>query len=97
MKKFTLLVIDVQKGITDERLYNFSTFVSNVKKVIDASIKSAFERGYKVIVPLGANSTFDNEYMNGETTYKYYNEMMWPDRFAQCISVDETIKLMHTN
>lgn len=62
---------------------------------IDATIKSAFEREYKVIVPSYCNSTFDNDYMNAETTYKYYNEMMWPDRFATCISVDETIALMN--
>ena len=171
----TLLVIDIQKGITDERLYDFSGFIGNVKKIIhaarennieviyvqhddgpgtgfsvgdeefeiydeirpmesekcfyktinscfgnielkkylkekqettlimiglqtnyciDASVKSASERGYNVIVPLGANSTFDNAYMDKETTYKYYNEMMWPDRFARCITVDETVKVM---
>lgn len=39
---------------------------------IDATVKSAFERGYKVIIPQGANSTFDNDYMTGEVTYKYY-------------------------
>ena len=33
---------------------------------IDATVKSAFERGYKVIVPQGANSTFDSDYMTGE-------------------------------
>ena len=61
---------------------------------IDASVKSAFERGYNVIIPNGTNSTFDNDYMDSDTTYKYYNEMMWPKRFASCIPVDETIKLM---
>ena len=64
---------------------------------IDATVKSAFERGYKVIVPQGANSTFDNEYMTGEETYKYYNDMMWPKRFATCVSVDEAIKLMESS
>ena len=63
---------------------------------IDATVKSAFERGYKVIVPQGANSTFDNDYMSGEETYKYYNDMMWPKRFATCVSVDEAIKLMES-
>ena len=63
---------------------------------IDATVKSAFERGYKVIVPQGANSTFDNDYMSGEETYKYYNDMMWPKRFATCVSVDEAIKLMQS-
>ena len=170
-----LLVIDIQKGITDERLYDFNGFIRNTVKIIetarqnnveviyvqhddgpgtgfsvgddefeiaaqvspledekkyikdmnscfgnkelvsyleeknedtlmivglqtnfciDATIKSAFERGYKVIVPRGTNSTFDNDYMDKETTYKYYNEMMWPERFADCISVDEAISLL---
>ncbi len=61
---------------------------------IDATVKSAFERGYRVIVPQGANSTFDNEYMDKETTYKYYNEMMWPERFADCISVEEALEML---
>ena len=170
-----LIVIDIQKGITDERLYDFAGFIKNVTSIInaarknnieviyvqhddgpgtgfsvgdkdfeiadqvaprenekifiktinscfgnadftrylddsgdkdlmivglqtnfciDASVKSAFERGYKVIIPGGTNSTFDNDYMDSETTYKYYNEMMWPERFATCISVDEAIKMM---
>ena len=167
-----LLVIDIQKGITDERLHAFESFISNTKKIIetarqnnveviyvqhddgpgtgfsigdrdfeiadqvaprdgekifyktinsafgnkelaeyleqskekdlmivglqtnfciDATVKSAFERGYNVIIPQGTNSTFDNDYMDGETTYRYYNDMMWPKRFAQCLSMEEAI------
>ena len=61
---------------------------------IDATVKSAFEKGYRVIVPEGANSTFDNKYMDKETTYRYYNEMMWPDRFAECISVSDAADML---
>ena len=165
-----LLVIDIQKGITDNRLYNFESFIDNTKRIIDAAranqieviyfqhddgpgtgfsigdedfeianqvtpmdeekvfvkdinscfgneefvdyiknedtlmvvglqtnfcvdatVKSAFERGYKVIIPQGANSTFDNDYMTCEVTYKYYNDMMWPERFATCMSVEDAI------
>lgn len=170
-----LLVIDIQRGITDSRLYNFESFISNCQKLIkisrqnhveiiyfqhddgpesgfsigdeefeiselvypsgddkvfikdinscfgnkefedylfnrnekelmmiglqtdfcmDATIKSAFEKGYRVIVPNNTNSTFDNDYMDKETTYKYYNEMMWPNRFAECISMQEAIELL---
>lgn len=168
-----LLVIDIQKGITDNRLYNFDTFIGNTTRIIDAAranqveviyiqhddgpgtgfsigdedfeianqvtpmagekvfvkdinscfgnkafadyiknedtlmivglqtnfcidatIKSAFEKGFKLIIPQGANSTFDNDYMTGEVTYKYYNEMMWPKRFATCVPVEEAIKLL---
>ncbi|SDB13931.1 Nicotinamidase-related amidase [Pseudobutyrivibrio sp. YE44] len=170
-----LLVIDIQKGITDSRLYNYDGFLEATKKVIDAArtnnveiiyvqhddgpgtgfsvgdwdfeiadqvapneldkiymkninscfgnkeladylevmadkrlmivglqtnfcidatVKAAFERGFKVIIPSGTNSTFDNDYMDAATTYRYYNEMMWPDRFALCVSVDEAISMM---
>ena len=61
---------------------------------IDATIKSAFERGYKVIVPAGTNSTFDNDYMDAETTYRYYNEMMWPKRFAECVSIEKAAEML---
>ena len=61
---------------------------------IDATIKSAFERGYKVYVPEGANSTFDNDYMSGETTYRYYNEFIWPNRFVDSVDVEEAIALL---
>ena len=170
-----LIVIDIQKGITDERLYDFAGFIKNVTNIIDvarknnveviyvqhddgpgtgfsvgdedfeiadqvaprenekifiktinscfgnkelaeylsgsgekdlmivglqtnfcidASVKSAFERGFRVIIPKGTNSTFDNDFMDSETTYKYYNEMMWPERFASCISVGDAIEMM---
>ncbi len=170
-----LLIIDIQKGITDDRLYAFDSFIQNTQKLIDtarknnveliyfqhddgvgtgfsvgdtdfeiadqvapeknekvyvktinscfgskefaeylektgekelmiaglqtnfcidATIKSAFERGFRVVVPKGANSTFDNDYMSGETTYRYYNDMMWPKRFAECVSMDEAVSML---
>ena len=170
-----LLVIDIQKGITDKRLYNFESFIDNTVRIIDcarknhveviyiqhddgpgtgfsvgdgafeiaqqvkpeenekifcktinscfgnkefadhlkkkgekqlmivglqtnfcidATVKSAFERGYEVIIPQETNSTFDNDYMDGETTYKYYNDMMWPVRFAKCVSIEEAVSML---
>ena len=32
--------------------------------------------------------------MDAETTYKFYNENMWPERYAKCISMDATIQRM---
>ncbi len=61
---------------------------------IDATVKSAFERGYRVIVPEGANSTFDNDYMTGEVTYRYYNEEIWPGCFADCVTFDEALAMI---
>ena len=61
---------------------------------IDATIQCGSGHGVRVIVPENANSTFDNAFMTGEQSYKYYNEFMWKGRYAECISVEETIKRM---
>ena len=61
---------------------------------IDGTIKCGFEHGFEMIVPQNANSTFDNAFMTGEQSYKYYNEYMWKDRYAECVSVEETIERM---
>ena len=34
----------------------------------------------------------DNNYFNKETAYRYYNEMMWPKRYAECISMEAAVK-----
>ena len=60
---------------------------------IDATVKSAFERGYEVIIPEGTNSTFDNDYMTGETTVRYYNEDVW-DGVADVIPFEEAMELL---
>lgn len=170
-----LLVIDTQKLITNEELYEFDIFVSNIKKLIhtsrtnnieviyirhddgegtkltkgtdgfeiyekfqpinnekifdknvnsafngtglleyltdsgekdiiiaglqtdyciDATIKCGFEHGFKLIVPAHANTTVNNKFMSAEQSYQYYNEFIWNGRYAECISLDETIKRM---
>lgn len=61
---------------------------------IDATIKCGFEHGFKMIVPEHTNSTFDNAFMAGEQSYQYYNEFMWKNRYAECISVEEAIARM---
>ena len=60
---------------------------------IDATVKSAFERGFTVIIPEGANSTFDNGYMTGETTYRYYNEDVW-EELVSAVTLEEAIAML---
>ena len=57
---------------------------------VDATVKSAFERGFAVIIPEGTNSTFDNDYMTGETTVRYYNEDVW-EELADAVTIEEAI------
>ena len=60
---------------------------------IDCTVKSAFERGFEVIVPEGTNSTFDNDYMTGETAVRYYNEDVW-EELVDSVTVEEAIDLL---
>ena len=61
---------------------------------MDATIKSGFEHGFKMIVPEYCNSTVSNDYMDAETTYKFYNESMWPKRYARCVSMSQTVDMI---
>jgi nicotinamidase-related amidase len=170
-----LLVVDTQKLITNEKLYEFERFVSNVKEIIqearannieviyvrhddgignqltkgtdgfeiyekfqpindekifdkkvnsafkgtglleylidkgekdiiivglqtdyciDATIKCGFEHGFNIKVPAYANTTVNNKFMSAEQTYQYYNEFIWNCRYAECISLSETLEIM---
>ncbi len=60
---------------------------------IDATVKSAFERGFTVIIPEGSNSTFDNDYMTGETTVRYYNEDVW-EELVDAVTFEEAMALL---
>lgn len=174
-----LLVIDTQKGITDERLYEFERFRHNIKCLIDearrnqvevvyvrhddgpgtgfsvgddefrifeefapqenerifdktvnsafhettglleylaekdektmiivglqtnfcidATIKSGFEHGFDMYIPEYANSTFDNEYMKKDVCYHYYNDFIWPERYANCITISDAVNMIRRN
>lgn len=58
---------------------------------IDATVKCGFEHGFHMIVPAYANTTVDNQFMTGEESYRYHNQFIWKGRYAECISLEETI------
>lgn len=61
---------------------------------IDATIKCGFEHGFNIIVPANTNTTVNNRFMSSEQSYKYYNELIWNGRYAECISLEQSIKRM---
>lgn len=64
---------------------------------IDATILSGFDRGYEMIVPEYANSTFDNDYMAKDVCYHYYNDLIWNGRYARCVSREEALEMLKEN
>ena len=63
---------------------------------MDATVKSGFEKGFNIIVPAYANSTYDNPYFDKETAYKYFNEFMWPKRYAKTITAEQAEQLLRS-
>ncbi len=62
---------------------------------IDATIKCGFEHGFKMIVPEYCNSTFDNDFMSAETSYHYYNDFIWRNRYAECVSIKAALEMLN--
>ena len=63
---------------------------------IDTTVKCGFEHGFEMIVPEYCNSTFDNEFMTGAQTYRYYNEFMWKNRYAKCVKMAEALDMIRS-
>ncbi|MSR91508.1 cysteine hydrolase family protein [Inconstantimicrobium porci] len=61
---------------------------------VDTTIKSAFDYEYKMYIPEGANTTFDNDRLSGEVIHRFYNQDIWDKRFADVISMDEALKII---
>lgn len=61
-------------------------------KCLNATILGGFEHGFHMIVPMQANTTTDNAYLSAIESWKYYNEFLWPNRYARCISVEEALR-----
>lgn len=63
---------------------------------IDATVKCGFEHGFEMIVPEYCNSTFDNDFMTAEQTYRYYNDFMWQNRYARCMKMAEALDMIRS-
>ncbi|MDO4459716.1 MAG: isochorismatase family protein [Clostridia bacterium] len=61
---------------------------------MDATVKSGFEQGFNIIIPAMCNSTYDNPYFSGETAYRYFNEFMWPKRYAKTVTFEEAVEML---
>ncbi len=83
----------LKEYLTDREIKKLIVVGLQTEYCIDATIKSAFEHGFEVIVPEGANSTFDNEYMKAEKTCRYFNFKIWNNRYATVMPVEEVKKL----
>ena len=59
---------------------------------VDATVKSAFEHGYKVYIPKDGTTTFDASIAPADQLRRYYEEDIWDGRFADVIGLDEALE-----
>jgi len=58
---------------------------------IDSTVKVGFEYGYKLIIPEGTNTTFDNGYASAEQVVGMLNLGVYKGRFGEVVSVEEVV------
>ena len=61
---------------------------------IDATLKSAFERGYKVYMPEGGSTTYNNRLFTADSLVDFYEKDIWNGRFADVLPLDEALALL---
>lgn len=59
---------------------------------VDATLKGAFDRGYRIWVPEDAHSTFDDAVLSAEQIRRFYTRSQWPGRYAEVLSDDAVIE-----
>jgi len=65
-----------------------------VEYCVDASIKSAFDLGYRVHLPEGCQSTFDNHLFSASDLIEFYTNDIWHGRFGNTLSLDDAKMLL---
>lgn len=56
---------------------------------VDTTVKVAFELGYKVLVPEGTTSTYNNGVFAAKDLIDFYTQRIWNNRFAKIVKPDE--------
>ena len=85
---------DLREYLTNKNIDTLVLTGMQTEYCIDATLKSAFDYEYEIIIPEETNTTFDNEYMTGGNLYEFYNYKIWNKRFAKVMPVEDVIKLM---
>ena len=58
---------------------------------IDATCKSAAEKGYTVLIPRAGTSTFDNGPFAAGDLIRFYENNIWNGRYARVLPLEEIV------
>ncbi|MBU1094230.1 MAG: cysteine hydrolase [Firmicutes bacterium] len=61
---------------------------------IDATIKSAFDLGYEIIIPEKTNTTFNNDLLSAIQIYTHHNYYIFNGNFGEILSIERTLEII---
>ena len=88
------LETDLEEYLKEKQITDLILMGMQTEYCIDATCKAAFELGYGVVIPTGATTTYDNEFMSGEVTVRFYEEKIWAGRFADLMPAEAVLGLL---
>lgn len=82
---------DLENYLNNKGIKNVILVGMQTEYCIDATVKVAFEKGFKVTIPSALHTTTDNSWMTAQETIAFY-QAMWHGRYGQVISLQELMK-----
>lgn len=76
-----------RKGIREIILVGMQT-----EYCIDSTCKAAFELGYRVLIPEGTITTFDNGPLSAAQLCDFYSSRIWNKRFASVLPLSDLLR-----
>ena len=61
---------------------------------VDTTCRVAFEHGFRIIMPEGTNTTYDNGEVPARQIYELYNERIFAGRFAEVIPLNRALDMI---
>lgn len=83
---------DLKNYLQKKQIKNLIITGMQTEYCIDATIKSAFDNNYDIILPHHCTTTFDNDFLPADRLLQYYEEKIWHNRFAKVCEVADIIK-----
>ncbi len=80
---------DLQAYLQSKKIENLMLVGMQTEFCIDATLRSAFDLGYNVLIPEATNTTYDNAFLPAEKLLAYYHQMIWDKRYAKVITLDQ--------
>lgn len=87
---------DLQEYLGNKGIETIMLVGMQTEFCIDATLRSAFDLNYKVLIPENTNTTYDNAFLTGDKLLAYYHQMIWDNRYAKVITLDEAKNWLKT-